>query len=184
MTLWERSTSRWIVWRYENWATHCNTLQHTATHMMNLWRSENEAHHVGSYQEYRIWATHCNTLQHTATHCNTHDELMTLWERSTSRWIVSGVQNHIMLKKMKNHITLEEEWYITLEEENESYDVLWRYENEAHHVGSSQEYRIRVREWGVQNRITLDFVKKHITLEQEFCGVLCIVLNHIRGTEL
>jgi len=32
-------------------ATHCNTLQHTATHCLT--------------------ATHCNTLQHTATHCNT-----------------------------------------------------------------------------------------------------------------
>ena len=31
-------------------ATHRNTVQHTATHLM-----------------------HCNTLQHTATHCNTLD---------------------------------------------------------------------------------------------------------------
>jgi len=33
-------------------ATHCNTLQHTATHCKHT-------------------ATHCNTLQYTATHCNT-----------------------------------------------------------------------------------------------------------------
>jgi len=35
-------------------ATHCNTLQHTATHFI-----------------LSLTATHCNTLQHTATHCNT-----------------------------------------------------------------------------------------------------------------
>jgi len=34
--------------------THCNTLQHTATHCNTLQHT----------------ATHCNTLQHTATHCN------------------------------------------------------------------------------------------------------------------
>ena len=33
---------------YHNMSTHCNTLQHIATH-----------------------STHCNTLQHTAIHCNT-----------------------------------------------------------------------------------------------------------------
>jgi len=36
-------------------ATHCSTLQHTATHCSTL-------QHI---------AAHCNTLQHTATHCNT-----------------------------------------------------------------------------------------------------------------
>jgi len=33
-------------------ATHCNTLQHTATHLQHI-------------------TTHCNTLQHTAAHCST-----------------------------------------------------------------------------------------------------------------
>jgi len=40
------------VRRFRASTLHCNTLQHTATHL----------HHI---------ATHCNTLQHTATHCNT-----------------------------------------------------------------------------------------------------------------
>jgi len=40
-------------------ATHCNTLQHTATQMQH---TRNTLQHT---------ATHCNTLQHTATHCNT-----------------------------------------------------------------------------------------------------------------
>ena len=38
-------------------ATHCNTLQHTATHS------------TGACLQHT--AAHCNTLQHTATHCNT-----------------------------------------------------------------------------------------------------------------
>ena len=36
-------------------AAHCNTLQHTATHCNTLQHT----------------AAHCHTLQHTATHCNT-----------------------------------------------------------------------------------------------------------------
>ena len=45
--------------------THCNTLQHTATHC-----------HTHSFNHERRWTctaySCCNTLQHTATHCNTH----------------------------------------------------------------------------------------------------------------
>ena len=49
--------------RMQHTATHCNTLQCTATTYM--------------YQEHTSWVTcaiyvaHCNTLQHAATHCNT-----------------------------------------------------------------------------------------------------------------
>jgi len=42
-------------------ATHCNALQHTATH--------SPIHSVIDVVE--CVATHCNILQHTATHCNT-----------------------------------------------------------------------------------------------------------------
>ena len=40
-------------------ATHCNTLQHTATQGVCVWVTPLVMH------------THCNTLQHAATHCNT-----------------------------------------------------------------------------------------------------------------
>ena len=56
-------------------ATHCNTLQHTATRhtygsvltssLMDCTLS------VCHYNALQHIATHCNTLQHTATHCNT-----------------------------------------------------------------------------------------------------------------
>jgi len=45
--------------------THCNTLQHTATHGTHC----NTLHYTAAYTHAS--ATHCNTLQHTATHCNT-----------------------------------------------------------------------------------------------------------------
>jgi len=45
--------------------THCNTLQHTATHC-------NTPQHTATHRNtLQHTATHCNTLQHTATHCNT-----------------------------------------------------------------------------------------------------------------
>ena len=47
-------------------ATHCNTLQHAATHHLCKTRAHT-ATHCNTLQHT---ATHCNTLQHTATHCN------------------------------------------------------------------------------------------------------------------
>jgi len=46
-------------------ATHCNTLQHTATH----YRAESERKRPPTRVQHT--ATHCNTLQHTATHYHT-----------------------------------------------------------------------------------------------------------------
>ena len=46
-------------------ATHCNVLQHTARHCRTLQRSATLCHAL------QRTATHCNTLQHTAKHCNT-----------------------------------------------------------------------------------------------------------------
>jgi len=55
--------------------THCDTLQHTATHC------NAPAHHLqqrvvcsafdSTYNTLQHTATHCNTLQHAAAHCNT-----------------------------------------------------------------------------------------------------------------
>jgi len=45
-------------------ATHCNALQHAATHCNTLVLEPYT-------QEPCVSATHCNTLQRTATHCNT-----------------------------------------------------------------------------------------------------------------
>jgi len=44
-------------------ATHCNTLQHTATYTTHFC--------ILSCSTLQHTATHYNTLQHTATHCNT-----------------------------------------------------------------------------------------------------------------
>jgi len=49
-------------------ATHCNTLQHTAT-VVWLQQSNHDTSHV--HRRDITWhVTHCNTLQHPATHCN------------------------------------------------------------------------------------------------------------------
>jgi len=63
--------------------THCNTLQHTATHC-NTWPIlQDTATHCNTGKSccrcyawtwmvsFGVLQAHCNTLQHTATHCNT-----------------------------------------------------------------------------------------------------------------
>jgi len=59
-------------------ATHCNALQHTATHSALHWRKSRllSSEHALSpklidLDTLQHTATHCNTLQYTATHCNT-----------------------------------------------------------------------------------------------------------------
>jgi len=61
-------------------ATHCNTLQHTATHTLRL-GGETTREYTAIYcnvlqhcNKVLYTATHCNTLQHTATFCNTRPE--------------------------------------------------------------------------------------------------------------
>jgi len=57
--------------------SHCNTLQHTATHCNTT--HGNTRQHTTTHKSHRVsridcdtlTATHCNTLQHIATHCNT-----------------------------------------------------------------------------------------------------------------
>ena len=54
-------------------STHCNPLQHTATHCnTHPWHMSNENYDKVTLNPLQHTATHCNTLQHTATHCNTH----------------------------------------------------------------------------------------------------------------
>jgi len=60
-------------------ATHCNTLQHTATQwhhsalsLVPIVKSQHAATHCNTLQRN---ATHCNTLQHTATQCH----YLSLW---------------------------------------------------------------------------------------------------------
>ena len=54
-------------------STHCNTLQHTATHcnMLVLQVRTHEDGGCALAMPYSCGATHCNTLQHTAPHCTT-----------------------------------------------------------------------------------------------------------------
>jgi len=56
----------------------CNILHHAATHCNTLQRCCNVLHHAATLVQHTAsvlstWhtATHCTTLQHTATHCNT-----------------------------------------------------------------------------------------------------------------
>ena len=60
-------------------ATHCNTLQHTATHC----KLQHTAKHCNALQHT---ATHCNTLRRTTTHCDTLQEQVS---RGTSFWRIS-----------------------------------------------------------------------------------------------
>ena len=60
-------------------ATHCNTLQHTATHCNSFSHSLPFLSPSFSHTQC-MWGTstasHCNTLQHTATQCNTRTQCM------------------------------------------------------------------------------------------------------------
>jgi len=70
-------------------ATHCNTLQHTVTHLQHTHSTlQRTATHCDTFNKYATYVQHpcnardenrhtltskkdCNTLQHTATHCST-----------------------------------------------------------------------------------------------------------------
>jgi len=56
-------------------ATHCNTLQHTATHCSHCNTFIRMHTYVGMCLTQYI-VIHYNTLQHTATHCNAHYNTM------------------------------------------------------------------------------------------------------------
>ena len=75
-----------FIWGKWLTATHCNTLQHTATHLYHtadlfVW---------GNYSLQHT-ATHCNTLQHTATHLYHTADLFILGNDSSIRvvWLVN-----------------------------------------------------------------------------------------------
>ena len=50
-------------------ATHCNTLEHTATPATYYNTLQHVGTHCNNCNILQHIATHCNTLQHTATHC-------------------------------------------------------------------------------------------------------------------
>jgi len=51
-------------------ASHCNTLQHTATQEFYA-SADRRMRRSGYAISLHFTVTHCNTMQHTATHCNT-----------------------------------------------------------------------------------------------------------------
>jgi len=53
-------------------ATHCNTLQRTATHTSLQKNELEQPYSTTQCNTLQHTATHCNTLQHTAKHYNTH----------------------------------------------------------------------------------------------------------------
>jgi len=91
--------------------THCNALQHTATHWPShllqysmrtlrlcwcflLDTLQRAATHCNALQHT---ATHCNTLQHTAIHCNTHAQLFATILCATKSTLVFFEHVSIML---------------------------------------------------------------------------------------
>ena len=63
-----------LLYDLQHTATHCNTLQHTATHCYTHMqvRKTLALQHTGTHSNtLQHTATHCSTLQHTATHCST-----------------------------------------------------------------------------------------------------------------
>ena len=87
----------YVAWVKESSATHCNTLQDTATHCNTL---QHTARHCNTRLSYcktlqhaatHVYHTaeHGNTLQHTATHCNT------LPSCRTYEWVRSIQMSHV-----------------------------------------------------------------------------------------
>ena len=72
-------------------ATHCNTLQHTATHCTTHCSTlqHTETHCNTLQHTAQHTAAHCNTLQHTATHCDTLQHTVprcTSLHRAATQW--------------------------------------------------------------------------------------------------
>jgi len=71
--------------------SHCNTLQHTATHASNISANVLTSSLASVYTvASQLTATYCNTLQHTATHCNSlqhsHQTGHAAVESGSRRW--------------------------------------------------------------------------------------------------
>jgi len=63
-----------LIWAHRFFATHCSTLQHTATHCntteAELATLKLEKKETVKYNQFTHAATRCITLHHTTTHCN------------------------------------------------------------------------------------------------------------------
>ena len=91
-------------WHDAGRVTHCNILQHTATHqaeaqarictvqteLTNCNTMQHTATHCNTLQHT---ATYCNTLQHTATHCNTLQHTAT--QQAESRTRIGAAQTEL-----------------------------------------------------------------------------------------
>jgi len=77
-----RVTLSKVPWSSIYAATHCNTLQHTATHCNKSKTSMRVT--LSKVPWSSVYATtHCNTLQHIETHCNTPQHIATHCNTST-----------------------------------------------------------------------------------------------------
>jgi len=98
--LWFKNKS--LIYRQrQSTATHCNTLQHTAIHFVQLrhkyvptyaapWLKKN--HHLAKMSE------RCNTLQHTTTHCNALREFKTQLSADVGRFVTTKNKSIIYQK--------------------------------------------------------------------------------------
>jgi len=75
--------------------SHCDTLQHTVTHCNTL---QHSAIHCNTLQHT---ATHCNTLQHTATHCNTAQHTAT---HCNTLWTHTFRVMHARCRACRTHV--------------------------------------------------------------------------------
>jgi len=86
---------------YDHTARHCNTLQDTATHCNT---QQHAARHCKTLQytvtlKFYIAATHCHTLPHTATQCNKRKQ-MQWW----TRWQSSQRSTSLMMSSLSTSI--------------------------------------------------------------------------------
>jgi len=106
-------------------ATHCNPLQHTATHCtlhLRLIQPRATNHEPRTEWSDCRKLTHCKTLQNTATHCNT---LHLRWiQPRTTNWIIKlprlyepleGAPEQVMSHVCMIHVTHVNEWWHTCE---------------------------------------------------------------------
>jgi len=75
---------------------HCDTLQHTPQHPVDIGSWALECAHVSEIQT----AMHCNVLQCTATRCSTHCNIQ--WKMGRGRWSACMLVQHAVLRALQH----------------------------------------------------------------------------------
>ena len=72
-------------------ATHCNTVQHTATHTAARTKSSDQELQKNVFTHFRA-ATHCNTVLHTATHTAANSKS---WDQDSQKKLIHALTNWV-----------------------------------------------------------------------------------------